>query len=187
MKIKSGHSFLLLTISSVVILSALLRHSPKRLSHDCFPLLITNDQEQNPHCERLLSKTNKFVLFSYGCGTGCRVLNEQLGPPVIIENDWIRVPVYAEIWQNNYDSNTKNWIWQNEGVRGGVANFNHYWNAQCESGYFAESDSGELHKDSIQSVYIERGEFIGQLKVHSVNASIFTRWQKLCSFKKWSS
>ena len=136
-------------------------------------------------CKRFINRSGpNYVLESYGCGTSCRIYNEQIEPPQRLANGWLRVPVFWSIWLGNFDAETKTWSWVNEGFRSGPASSKEFWFAQCDSGLFGSGRTSKLSEIKVRSVYIESGKYKGQPRRTTVDAAIYDRWMRLCKYLK---
>lgn len=135
-------------------------------------------------CDHLVTRSGtSYVLQSYGCGTSCRIYNEQIEPPQRLANGWLRVPVFWSIWLGNFDAETKTWSWVNEGFRSGPASSKEFWFAQCDSGLFGSGKFPNVSEVKVRPVYIQSGKFKGQPRRATVDAAIYDRWFKLCKYQ----
>lgn len=123
------------------------------------------------------SQVNKFpspVLSVMGCGTGCRVVTEQLGPPIRMNDGWVKVRVSRT--QTMVDAKNRQLSsWRNHALpsRQTIWLF-----ANCRDNRFGSGFSSDYRNVTVENIYYNSGD----PKSSTAGGNLFEQHTKLCNW-----
>ena len=122
------------------------------------------------------------VLAVVGCGTGCRVENEQLSLPERMADGWLRVKVRQRIWVQRCDWETNPLsCWDEPGAGRAGPPLQEVWLfADCKGEKFARGIEEDRSDASEQNVFHQEGEWKGTPAFQTYLGNPFMQWAKLC-------